>query len=66
MKVTKWQYHTIPIPVDDTFVMRPVDMDHLGQRGWELVQVVTEPNGKWIHYIFKRPAEGKYTIPKNE
>lgn len=52
--MTKWEYLTAPLLPHNTKAI----LDQFGAEGWELVQVVTGPNGgdSLVAY-FKRPLE---------
>ena len=47
-----WEYMTTPLIVHNTTAI----LDNWGSQGWELVQVVTGPEGGLVAYL-KRPAE---------
>ena len=51
--VTKWEYATIPLLIHNTTAI----LNSWGVDGWELVQVVTGPEGGLVAYL-KRPLEG--------
>ena len=53
-RMTKWEYSTIPLLTHATKQI----LDHWGQDGWELVQVVPGPTGSenLVAYL-KRPLE---------
>lgn len=48
--MTKWEYATVPLIVHATKQI----LDTWGQDGWELVQVLTMPEGNLVAYL-KRP-----------
>jgi hypothetical protein len=52
MDMTTWEYFTTPLIVHNTTVI----LNNWGEQGWELVQVVTGPEGGLVAY-FKRPLE---------
>lgn len=49
--MTQWEYITTPLLVHNTAAI----LNNWGKQGWELVQVVTGPEGGLVAY-FKRPA----------
>lgn len=53
--MTTWEYLTTPLLIHNTAAI----LNNWGKQGWELVQVVTGPEGGLVAY-FKRPvnAEG--------
>lgn len=51
--MTTWEYLTAPLLIHNTAVI----LNNFGKQGWELVQVVTGPEGGLVGY-FKRPAGG--------
>ena len=48
--MTKWEYATVPLIVHATKQI----LDQWGDDGWELVQVLTMPEGNLVAYL-KRP-----------
>ena len=48
--MTQWEYATVPLIVHATKQI----LDQWGQDGWELVQVLTMPEGNLVAYL-KRP-----------
>ncbi|MGV1034266.1 MAG: hypothetical protein ACOYBP_03475 [Microbacteriaceae bacterium] len=48
--MTQWEYITTPLLVHNTAAI----LNNWGKQGWELVQVVTGPEGGLVGY-FKRP-----------
>jgi hypothetical protein len=48
--MTTWEYATVPLIVHATKQI----LDNWGVDGWELVQVLTTPEGNLVAY-FKRP-----------
>ena len=50
--MTSWEYTTAPLLIHNTKAI----LDNWGRDGWELVQVVTGPEGGLVAY-FKRPVE---------
>ena len=48
--MTKWEYATVPLIVHATKQI----LDQWGEDGWELVQVLTMPEGNLVAYL-KRP-----------
>ena len=51
-RMTTWEYVTAPILIHSTQAI----LNNWGEDGWELVQVVTMPDGNLVAY-FKRPKE---------
>ena len=49
--MTQWEYATVPLIVHATKQIR----DQGGSDGWELVQVVTGPDGNGLVADLKRP-----------
>jgi len=49
---TTWEYATIPLIVHATKAI----LDQWGADGWELVQVVTGPDGNGLVAYLKRPT----------
>ncbi|MFT3797051.1 hypothetical protein [Microbacterium sp.] len=49
--MTTWEYLTTPLLIHNTAAI----LNNWGKQGWELVQVVTGPEGGLVAY-FKRPA----------
>jgi hypothetical protein len=50
--MTKWEYITTPLIIHNTTAI----LNNWGEQGWELVQIVTGPEGGLVAY-FKRPLE---------
>lgn len=50
--MTRWEYATTPVLVHNTQAI----LNTWGEDGWELVSVVTMPEGNLVAY-FKRPKE---------
>jgi len=48
--MTTWEYFTTPLLIHNTTAI----LNNWGKQGWELVQVVTGPEGGLVAY-FKRP-----------
>lgn len=48
---THWEYITTPLLIHNTAAI----LNNWGSQGWELVQVVTMPEGGLVAYL-KRPA----------
>ncbi|MFM6973969.1 MAG: hypothetical protein ACKOXM_02340 [Agromyces sp.] len=48
--MTQWEYMTTPLLIHNTAAI----LNNWGKQGWELVQVVTGPEGGLVGY-FKRP-----------
>jgi len=48
--VTQWEYLTTPLMIHTTAAI----LNNWGEQGWELVQVVTGPEGGLVAYL-KRP-----------
>lgn len=51
MSVPRWEYVTTPLMIHNTTAI----LNTWGSEGWELVQVVTGPEGGLVAYL-KRPA----------
>ena len=49
--MTKWEYATAPLLVHATQQI----LNNWGEQGWELVQIVTGPEGGLVAYL-KRPV----------
>lgn len=49
--MTAWEYVTTPLVIHNTAAI----LNNWGKQGWELVQVVTGPEGGLVAY-FKRPV----------
>ncbi len=49
--MTKWEYATVPLMIHATKQI----LDNWGEDGWELVQVVTGPDGNGLVAYLKRP-----------
>ena len=49
---TTWEYATIPLIIHNTKAV----LDQWGSDGWELVQVVTGPDGNGLVAYLKRPS----------
>ena len=49
--MTKWEYATVPLMIHATKQI----LDNWGEDGWELVQVVTGPDGNGLVADLKRP-----------
>lgn len=54
--MTTWEYLTTPLLIHNTAAI----LNNWGKQGWELVQVVTGPEGGLVAY-FKRPVEAGST-----
>lgn len=52
--MTTWEYFITPLPLHTPGVV----LNNLGKMGWELVQVMTGPEGGSVAYL-KRPLEAK-------
>lgn len=52
--MTRWEYATVPLIVHATKAI----LDQWGADGWELVQVVTGPDGNGLVAYLKRPLAG--------
>ncbi|OCI30371.1 hypothetical protein OERS_29380 [Oerskovia enterophila] len=52
---TTWEYATIPLIIHNTKAV----LDQWGSDGWELVQVVTGPDGNGLVAYLKRPTSGQ-------
>ncbi len=50
--MTTWEYFTTPLIIHNTTAI----LNNWGEKGWELVQIVTGPEGGLVAY-FKRPRE---------
>lgn len=53
MNMTKWEYVTVPLIIHTTKAI----LDNWGSEGWELVTVVTGPDGNGLVAYMKRPIE---------
>jgi len=51
--MTTWEYMTTPLLIHNTAAI----LNNWGKQGWELVQVVTGPEGGLVAYL-KRPVGG--------
>jgi len=51
--MTAWEYLTTPLMIHNTAAI----LNNWGSEGWELVQVVTGPEGGLVAYL-KRPVAG--------
>lgn len=51
--MTKWEYVTVPLIIHTTKSI----LDNWGSEGWELVTVVTGPDGNGLVAYMKRPIE---------
>ncbi|HCS60473.1 MAG TPA: hypothetical protein DIW46_03610 [Microbacterium sp.] len=49
--MTTWEYLTTPLLIHNTAAI----LNNWGKQGWELVQVITGPEGGLVAY-FKRPT----------
>lgn len=49
--MTTWEYFTTPLLIHNTAAI----LNNWGKQGWELVQVITGPEGGLVAY-FKRPV----------
>ena len=49
--MTRWEYLTTPLMIYNTAAI----LNNWGSQGWELVQVVTGPEGGLVAYL-KRPV----------
>ncbi|GAA2984145.1 hypothetical protein JOD63_000579 [Microbacterium terrae] len=58
--MTTWEYLTTPLLIHNTAAI----LNNWGKQGWELVQVVTGPEGGLVAY-FKRPAGGGDSAASN-
>lgn len=54
--MTTWEYLTTPLMIHNTAAI----LNNWGKKGWELVQVVTGPEGGLVAY-FKRPVTAEAT-----
>lgn len=52
--MTTWEYLTTPLLIHNTATI----LNNWGKQGWELVQVVTGPEGGLVAYL-KRPVGGE-------
>jgi hypothetical protein len=52
-EIIAWEYATVPLIVHATKQI----LDQWGQDGWELVQVVSGPDGNGLVAYLKRPKE---------
>jgi hypothetical protein len=48
-----WEYTVTPLPPHNPKQI----LDHWGAQGWELVQVVTSPEGGYVAYMKKAKAQ---------
>ncbi|MBB1198206.1 uncharacterized protein DUF4177 [Curtobacterium flaccumfaciens] len=48
--MTRWEYFTTPLMIHNTTAI----LNNYGDEGWELVQIVTGPEGGLVAYL-KRP-----------
>ena len=55
-----WEYMTTPLLIHNTAAI----LNNWGKQGWELVQVITGPEGGLVAY-FKRPVGGSENAPAN-
>ncbi|MCM3520151.1 DUF4177 domain-containing protein [Curtobacterium sp. P97] len=51
--MTQWEYFTAPLFIHNTAAI----LNNFGSEGWELVQVVSGPEGGLVAYL-KRPKAG--------
>ncbi|MGL3151473.1 hypothetical protein ACSS7Z_14065 [Microbacterium sp. A82] len=51
--MTTWEYLTTPLLIHNTAAI----LNNWGKQGWELVQVITGPEGGLVAYL-KRPVAG--------
>jgi hypothetical protein len=51
--MTKWEYATIPLIIHATKQI----LDQWGEDGWELVQVITGPDGSGLVAYLKREKQ---------
>jgi len=51
--MTTWEYLTAPVLIHNAAAI----LNNFGKQGWELVQIVTGPEGGLVGY-FKRPVGG--------
>ena len=51
--MTTWEYLTTPLLIHNTAAI----LNNWGKQGWELVQIVTGPEGGLVAYL-KRPVGG--------
>ncbi|MGM7668467.1 hypothetical protein [Microbacterium sp. A93] len=51
--MTTWEYLTTPLLIHNTAAI----LNNWGKQGWELVQVITGPEGGLVAYL-KRPVVG--------
>ena len=57
--MTTWEYLTTPLLIHNTAAI----LNNWGKQGWELVQVVTGPEGGLVAYL-KRPVGGESQTPR--
>lgn len=57
--MTRWEYATVPLVVHATKQI----LDNWGSDGWELVTVVTGPNGGGVVAYLKRPIPAPASTP---
>lgn len=51
--MTTWEYTVSPLPPHNPKQI----LDFWGQQGWELVQIVTTPEGGYVAYMKREKAE---------
>lgn len=52
LRVVTWEYITTPLLIHNTTAI----LNNWGSQGWELVQIVTGPEGGLVAYL-KRPVQ---------
>lgn len=55
----KWEYNIHPVSNDVFVEDRKEILAEAGQEGWELVQILCdpEPENRWYTFVFKRPVK---------
>ena len=56
--MTRWEYFTTPLMIHNTTAI----LNNYGDEGWELVQIVTGPEGGLVAYL-KRPKADALASP---
>ena len=51
--MTKWEYITTPLLIHNTTAI----LNNWGKDGWELVQIITGPEGGLVAYLKRQVAE---------
>ncbi|MCO5293335.1 MAG: DUF4177 domain-containing protein [Homoserinimonas sp.] len=53
--MTRWEYLTTPLIIHNTTAI----LNNWGEQGWELVQVVTSPEGGLVAYLKRELQENE-------